>query len=115
MRTSPEATIRYSAALLPPCHQPQLSVCHGVNHVVHSDANAERGIIFGIAGIVRPLPGIPYVRVEGHRHHDAAVIIVDATPVRYLTSLGASRVAIGDAARECPLAGNLVAVVEIVD
>ena len=86
---------------------------HGVNHVIHSDTNSKRGIFLRIVRVVRPLPGIADIRIESHGDHDAAVIVVDAAPVRHGASLIA--ITVRGAALQSPLSGDLITVVEIVN
>src|ERR1039457_5361933 len=82
---------------------------HGVDHVVHADANPQRRVLFRIPGIVRPLPRIADVGIERHGHHDAVVVVKDAEPMRR-----GAVAAIPHPAAQRPLAENLVAVVEVV-
>ena len=39
-------------------------VSHGVDHVVHANADAQRGKFFGVARVIGPFPGVANVRVE---------------------------------------------------
>src|ERR1700733_16113895 len=55
---------------------------HGVNNIVDADANAERGVLFRILGIVGVLPGIAQIHVMADGHHEAAFVVVDAGPMR---------------------------------
>src|SRR4051812_1266227 len=61
------------------------SMRHRVDDVVDAEANPERRNPLGVARVVGELPGIADIVIEGHRHHDAIVLVVDPHPV----SLGA--------------------------
>ena len=37
---------------------------HRVDDVIHADADAQRGIFFGIAAVVGPFPGIADIVIE---------------------------------------------------
>src|SRR5882724_4907446 len=54
---------------------------HGVDDVVHADADAERGVPGRIGGSVGPFPGISHIRLIGDGDHQAAAVIVDAAPL----------------------------------
>ena len=55
---------------------------HGVDDVIYTDADAERRILLGIFGIVGVLPGIAQIHVMADRHHDPALVVINAPPVR---------------------------------
>src|SRR5579883_2985837 len=76
-----ERHFRLSRALTPK------SVRHRVDDVVDPDANAKSGELFVIARLVGPLPGIAQIHVETDRHHQAALVVVDAAPVGIVTVL----------------------------
>src|SRR5579859_140683 len=61
--------------------QPQ-SVRHGVNDVVHADADSQVRKVEWVAWSVGPLPRIANVRIQGNGHHDAAFVVIDAHPAR---------------------------------
>src|SRR5438128_9151868 len=59
------------------------SVRHRVDDIVYADADAQGGELFRVVGRIRPLPGISHVRIEGDGHHEAAFVVVDASPARF--------------------------------
>src|SRR5690348_2920581 len=63
---------------------PGRSVGHGVRNVVQHDAKRQAGKFLGILGTVGPLPGITQVHVGANRHHDAAVVVADGTPLGHV-------------------------------
>src|ERR1022692_2083013 len=85
---------------------------HGVDHVVHADADGQRGKLFRIVGCVGPLPGVAEVGVVGNGYHDAALVVVNAAP---MGAARASSVVALVTRTQVRLAGHLVAVGEIVD
>src|SRR6516164_3991529 len=83
---------------------------HGINDVVHADPDAEGGVFLGVVRSIGPLPGIADVGLEGDGHHQTPAVVIDAAP-----AVGAGLALVGAAALYRPLAGHLVAVVEIVN
>ena len=61
------------------------SMTHRVNDVIHADPHAERRILLRIIGRIRPLPRIANIRIEGSRDHQAAFVVINASPARDIT------------------------------
>src|SRR5260221_272647 len=59
------------------------SVRHGVDDIIHADADAEIGKLGWICRIVGVLPGIAQVHVVADGHHEPALVVVDAAPARH--------------------------------
>src|SRR6185295_18857167 len=76
-RTCGETPYRSVGAL--PCRA--WLVRHGVDDVVHADADAEGGVLGRIGGRVGPFPGISHIRLIGDGDHEAAAVVVDAAPL----------------------------------
>src|SRR5579884_1000759 len=87
-------------------------VRHRVDQIVEPDADAERGEALGILRVIGMLPGIAKVHVVADRDHQAAVVVVDAAPVRRLAGLA---LFVGEAGFEVERAGHLVTLVEVVN
>src|SRR5712691_10172082 len=54
---------------------------HRVDHVIHAHTYGEPRKLLRIGRVVRPLPSIARVRIEGDGHHDAALVVENASPV----------------------------------
>jgi hypothetical protein len=87
------------------------SVRHGVDDVIHSDTYAERGEPFGILGVVGVFPGVAKVHVVADGYHQAAVVVVNAPPVR--RTAGEGILFVDPVAVDVLRAGYLVPVVQI--
>src|ERR1700735_3419721 len=81
---------------------------HGVNDIVDANANPERGVFLWILGIVGMLPGIAQIHVVANGHHQPALVVEDASPMRFVAVLFWYAVSINHL-----LAGHLVAIVEV--
>src|ERR1039457_95473 len=95
---------------------------HGVDDVVHADANAESGETRGVSGIVGVLPGIAEIVVVGHDGNQPALVVIYAAKVAAGTARAVGAVEpvggtlLADAMRLRVLhAGHLVAVIQVVD
>src|SRR5258708_2980510 len=86
------------------------SVRHGVDDVIHADADSEIGKLGGIFRIVGVLPGVAQVHVVADGHHEPAFIVVDAAPARYNAVILPQLVA-----ADVLVARHLVALVQIVE
>ena len=53
---------------------------HPIHDVVDSEAKSERGEIFGVARVVRPLPSVAEMHVEANGDHDAPFVVADGAP-----------------------------------
>src|SRR5438045_577214 len=62
-------------------------VRHGVDDVIHPDPDAEGRKLLVIPRVVGPLPRIAQIHVEADRHHDPALVVVDAAPARFVAVL----------------------------
>ena len=80
-----------------------MSMRHGIDDVVDSEAVRRRRHGRRIMRVVGMLPGIAHVAVVVHRDHEPAAIVVDAAPVRRAFH----------AAVQMPLTGDLRALVEL--
>jgi hypothetical protein len=87
-------------------------MCQIVNEIVHRDAVSERRPLLRISRIIRPLPGIAQIHVVADGDHDPALVVANATPMRYFPG-GAFFV--GDAGLKDLRAGNLKAVLQVID
>ena len=58
---------------------------HHVDGDVHTNPQSKVRSVGRITRIVRPLPGIRCVVVVPDKHHQAAVVILDAAPLRCVT------------------------------
>ena len=87
-------------------------MCQIVNEIVHRDAVSEGGPLLRVSRIVRPLPGIAQIHVVADGDHDPALVVANATPMRHFPG-GAFFV--GDACLKDLRAGNLKAVLQVID
>jgi hypothetical protein len=55
---------------------------HCVNDIVDPNAHGERRTLFRVTRVVGIFPGVPEVGIVSRRDHEAALIVVDAAPVR---------------------------------
>src|SRR5437667_9728323 len=87
------------------------SMRHGIDDVSDAQPMGLRGHIFRVRRRVGPLPGVAVILVEGDRHHDAALVVIDAAPVRNFSvvSLVSQTLIDGDGA------GHLYSPVKIVE
>jgi hypothetical protein len=83
---------------------------HGVRNVIEHDAKRESGKLLGILRAVRPFPGVAQMHVVADRHHHAAAIVANGAPLRHVAVLF-----VGSAGVDILLAGNLEAVVDVVE
>ncbi len=82
---------------------------HGVDEVIHSDAHAERAVLFGVLRIIGVLPGIAQVHVVADGDHEPAFIVIYAAPFGIVGTF------LPVAARIDELStGDLIAAIEIV-
>ena len=86
------------------------SMRHRIGDVVHGYADAQGGELLGIVGIVGVLPGVAQIHVVADGDHQAALVVVDAAPGARVAVL-----LVCHAAVQATLAGDLVAVIEIVE
>src|SRR5580658_6001864 len=81
---------------------------HGVDYIINPSAKTKGGILFRVAGIVGPLPGVADVVVKEHSESNPFLIVVDGAPVRIGT-------ACWRVADNAPGSRNLIAFFQIVD
>src|SRR4051812_16238725 len=110
MNTSTFASLPCRNAPMSSAWRAWRSVAHSVNHVVHTDADSEGRIFFGMSWIVCPLPGVAEIRVERNRDHYATMAVIDSTPVR-----NGAVIPVGLPAPQGPLARHLISFSQIVD
>src|SRR5450432_1512145 len=87
-------------------------VRHRVDHVIDADADAERRVLLRVFGIVGMLPGIAQVHIVADGGHEAALIVIDASP---MCAPAGRAFFVGKAGAQENGAGHLVLVVEIVN
>src|ERR1035441_9106259 len=95
---------------------------HGVDDVVHADADAEGGETRGVGGLVGVLPGIAEIVVVGHDGNQTALVVINAAKVAAGTARAVGAVEpvggtlLADAMGLRVLhAGHLIAVIQVVD
>src|SRR5690348_18401486 len=83
-------------------------VGQGVHYVINTDADAERGKLLIVLGVVGVLPGIAEIHVVTNGDHQAALVVVDPAPARRNPIL-----LVGPAGPQILGTGHLIALVDV--